>query len=102
LRGEVAASTQPPVATTAAAAPPTVIEVPIFRERVVTRTVYVVKKMREKNEALPAQPDEAALTANAAEKESGQGGLFTRANLTDFQPPDELRIRIVKRNNNEN
>jgi hypothetical protein len=61
-----------------------------------------VKKVREKNEALPAQPDGTALTANNAGKVSGEGGLFTRANLTDFQPPDELRIRIVKRNNNEN
>ena len=99
---EVGASTMQPVATTLAAAPPTVIEVPVLRERIITRTVYVVKKVREKNEALPAQPDGTALTANNAGKVSGEGGLFTRANLTDFQPPDELRIRIVKRNNNEN
>ena len=101
-RAAVAASVQPPVATTAVAAPPTVIEVPVFRERVVTRTVYLVKKVREKNEALPAERHETALTAKNAGRASGQGGLFTRANLTDFQPPDELRIRIVKRSNDEN
>jgi hypothetical protein len=99
---DVAAPTQPPTATMAAAATPTIIEVPVIRERVVTRTVYVVKKLREKMEASPALPSETALTANNAGRESGQGGLFTRANLTDFQPPDELKIRIVKRNNDEN
>jgi hypothetical protein len=99
----VAAPTQPQIATNAApTAPPTVIEVPVVRERVVTRTVYVVKKEREKNEASQAQPSETALTATNAGRESGQGGLFTRANLTDFQPPDELKIRIVKRSNDEN
>lgn len=98
----VAAPTQPQIATNApVATPPTVIEVPVVRERVVTRIVYVVKRVGEKKEALPAGRNEMALTATNAGRESGQGGLFTRANLTDFQPPDELKIRIVKRSNDE-
>jgi hypothetical protein len=99
----VIAPEQPQTATNAAAASPMVIEVPVVRERVVTRTVYVVKKVREKNEVVPAgRSNEMALTATNAGRESGQGGLFTHVNLTDFQPPDELKIRIVKRSNDEN
>jgi hypothetical protein len=87
------------------AAPPTLIEVPVVREKVVTRTVYVWKKQRDRNEARrespQAQRDDMALTARHAESESGEGGIFTRANLTGFRPPDELRIRIVKRSNSD-
>jgi hypothetical protein len=101
--GEVTTPSQTPVVTIM---PPKVIEVPVFREQVITRTVYVEKKLKEKTEARrtssPARRNETALTASNSENVSGQGGLFTRANLTDFQPPDELRIRIVKRNNDEN
>lgn len=83
-------------------AQPTVIEVPVFREKVLTRTVYVEKRRRERREdARPApalEQDETTLTA-LHENESGEGGIFTRANLTGFQPPDELKIRIVKRSN---
>lgn len=98
---EVATPPQPAVAI---AAPPTVIEVPVIHEKVVTRTVYVWKKQREKNNEARRTPpaperDETALTARHAENESGEGGIFTRANLTGFQPPDELKIRIVKRSN---
>lgn len=99
---DVAIQTQPTIAT-ATAAPPTVIEVPVFREKVVTRTVYVWKKQREKIEERRESPtlqlDETALTARHVEDESGEGGIFTRANLTGFQPSDELKIRIVKRSN---
>ncbi|HKQ52525.1 MAG TPA: hypothetical protein VJT74_09160 [Pyrinomonadaceae bacterium] len=37
--------------------------------------------------------------ASGREKESVQGGLFTRANLTDFQPANDLKIRVIKRSN---
>ena len=90
-------------AAVATAAPSKVIEVPVVREKIVTRTVYVWKKQREKKEQLRSAPtpasEETALTARHTEKASGEGGIFTRANLTGFQPPDELRIRIVKRSN---
>ncbi len=84
-------------------APPEVIEVPIIQERVVTRTVYVEKKERAKTEARRpssnTQSNNPSLTARRAEAESVQGGFFTHANLTDFQPADEMRIRVIKRNN---
>ena len=87
-------------------APPNIIEVPVFREKVITRTVYVEKKGREKKEARRQTPTtgqggETALTARHAESEGAEGGFFTSANLTDFRPPDELKIRIIKRSNSD-
>lgn len=100
---ETQTQTQMPAAIAAAPPPPVIVEVPVFRERVVTRTVYVEKRLREKTEERPASPnpglEETTLTALHTEDESGEGGIFTRANLTGFQPPDELKIRIVKRSN---
>jgi hypothetical protein len=99
---EAATVIQPPVVL---ASPPKIVEVPVYHEKVVTRTVYVEKKMSEKNQArrpAPAvQPAEARQMARRDEEESGQGGFFTRANLTDFQPPDEMRIRVIKRSNSD-
>jgi hypothetical protein len=84
-------------------APPQMIEVPVIQEKIVTRTVYVEKKEREKTEARrtpsTTQRNNPTLTARRAEAESVQGGFFTHANLTDFQPADEMRIRVIKRNN---
>jgi hypothetical protein len=101
------AATQPmsvPEAT-AATTSPKVIEVPVFRERVITRTVYVEKRGRERKEAQPLAPtnrrEGESLTASNAEAESVQGGFFTRANLTDFQPAGEMTIRVIKRSNSD-
>lgn len=84
-------------------APPEVIEVPVFQERVVTRTVYVIRKVREKAEpsrqAPATEPSAAALASNQSEAESVKGSFFTHANLTDFQPLNELTIRVIKRSN---
>jgi hypothetical protein len=84
-------------------AQPKVIEVPVVQEKIVTRIVYVEKKTRERNEArrpnTTIQRNNPTLTARRAEEESVQGGFFTHANLTDFQPADEMRIRVIKRSN---
>lgn len=99
---EATTATPPPIVRQA---PPNIIEVPVFREKVITRTVYVEKKGREKKEARRQAPTgqrgEAALTARYAENESAEGVFFTRANLTDFRPPDEMKIRIIKRSNTD-
>jgi hypothetical protein len=80
-----------------------IIEVPVVVEKVVTRTVYLEKRARENVRALPqtvASPrDEYSLTARNSLRENVQGNLFTHANPTDFQPPDEIKIRIIKRGN---
>jgi hypothetical protein len=84
---------------------PEIIEVPVIREKIVTRTVYVEKRERQNTRALPqatvAPRDEYSLTARNSLRESGQGNLFTHVNLTDFQPPDEIKIRIIKRRNTD-
>lgn len=90
-----------PQTLSADAAQPRLIEVPVIREKVVTRTVYVEKRMRESNnarrQAPPVDSDGSSLTARNSDRENRQANLFTRVNLTDFQPPDEMRIRIIKR-----
>jgi hypothetical protein len=99
-KAEVTPVLQPSVVTTA---PSKVIEVPVFREKVVTRTVYVERKRRptagERRQTPQLQRNDTALTARYGEEASGQGGFFTRGDLTNFQPPDEMRIRIIKRSN---
>lgn len=91
---------QPPVVRQA---PPEIIEVPVVQEKVVTRIVYVEKREREKTETQRQSPtiqrNDGTLAARRAEAESVQGGFFTHANLTDFQPADEMRIRVIKRSN---
>jgi hypothetical protein len=99
------AVTPAPQALSTSTTIPQIIEVPVIRERVVTRTVFVEKRARENVRALrqaTASPhDEYALTARNNAKENGQGNLFTHVNLTDFQPPDEIKIRIIKRRNTD-
>jgi hypothetical protein len=94
-----------PQALSATKATPEIIEVPVIREKVVTRTVYVEKSARENNRTLRqsvvAPRDEYSLTARNSAKENGQGNFFTHVNLTDFQPPDEIKIRIIKRSNTD-
>ncbi|MDQ3747208.1 MAG: hypothetical protein M3444_22790 [Acidobacteriota bacterium] len=75
-----------------------VVEVPVVRERVVTRIVYV-----EKKERLGARPG-AALAAErerrARDGEQASGAAssyFTRVDMEDFQPADEMKIRIVRK-----
>jgi hypothetical protein len=109
--GKAAMVPRPAVTTTEAAvaapAPPKIIEVPVYRERVITRTVYVEKKVREKREARPsAAPNnrgggEGSLTARKLDAESVEGGFFTRANLTDYQPADDMKIRVIRRSNTD-
>ena len=106
----------PPQAATAAASGPTpaavrVVEVPVVEERVVTRTVYVEKKERggargvstwaAGREALAAVPAArragAPPVAEPAPEADSSAGYFTRVDMNDFEPADEVKIRIVKR-----
>ncbi|MDT4968584.1 MAG: hypothetical protein QOJ64_3321 [Acidobacteriota bacterium] len=78
------------------------IEVPVIQERVVTRTVYVDRKLKVSGSgrrSLRAPAGEVRLITQA--NEQAPAGLFTNAALTDYQPPDEMRIRIVKRSNSD-
>lgn len=96
-----------------AEAPVRIVEVPVVQERVVTQTIYVEKKERgaargvstrpearvalaqrvasEERDAEPSQPQEPAPNAET------HAGYYTRVDMNDFQPADELKFRIVKR-----
>ena len=95
-----APSPAPGAQTVTATQPLPTLPVPVVTERIVTRVVYVEKRRRERLDGRPSAPlagrSEGAL-ASGRDKESGQGGLFKRANLTDFQPSNELKIRVIKK-----
>jgi len=81
------------------AAPKTIeriVEVPVEKERVVTRTVYVDRLVQAKAKRGPdagslSNPE---LVATAPESE---GGTVTRADLAGFRPPDDFRMRVIKK-----
>ncbi|HKC65654.1 MAG TPA: hypothetical protein VKB86_18575 [Pyrinomonadaceae bacterium] len=81
--------------------PAQVIEVPVYREKVVTHTVYVERKVQEKNasRSKPSDLERVAQPLTANKKKEDE--LFMRANLTDFQPPDQMRIRVIKRSKDD-
>ena len=93
-----------------------VVEVPVVEERVVTRTVYVEKKERSaarvvstrtvereelarRNEVNAAEATnvQTPQSAEPAQKQETYAGYFTRVDMNDFQPADEMKIRIVSR-----
>ncbi|HEX8561250.1 MAG TPA: hypothetical protein VF668_24370 [Pyrinomonadaceae bacterium] len=126
--GPDAAGTAPAAAASEAqAAGVRVVEVPVYMERVVTRTVYVEKKERgaargvssraagreqmasagAEAEARGAGAEARGASRDAAPERDGpaaaaaaqaaQGGYFTNVDMNDFQPADEVKIRIVKK-----
>lgn len=106
-----------------------IVELPVERERVVTRIVYVERNApraeaqqlaitqqrgttrqltstrrgaAERGVAQSASNSEAARGARTATGSSAQStaeptSYFTRVDMADFQPADEMKIRIVKR-----
>src|SRR5829696_4160918 len=87
-----------------------VVEVPVVRERVVTRTVYVEKKGRGGEQPAPRRRPEREELARRDERdvetprqqEPGQSpeshaGYFTRVDMNDFQPAGEVKLRILSR-----
>ncbi len=92
------APSQPPVETVR------IVEVPVVREKIVTGTVYVEKKRgaeRAESAPLPAVASATELNNStvANSKHEDEAGFFTRADLKGFQPADEMKIRVIKRNN---
>ncbi len=82
-----------------------IVEVPFAQEKIVTRIVYVEKKQAAERVSRPPLPavargdekrDSTIASSSRAEEETG---FFTRANLKGFQPADEMKIRVLKRNN---
>ena len=71
--------------------PPRVIEVPVIATRF----------GGENNQAPIIERSESSLTARHSTKEGKQPDILMRASLTNYQPPDELKIRIIKRRNSD-
>ena len=99
-RPEAAVGSQ--TAKAGAAAPAVkVVEVPVVRERVVTRVVYVEKKGRREAGGAGARPGaQLAAAVGRGPKGAGAGGAssyFTRVDMEDFRPADEMKIRIVRK-----
>ncbi|MFL6254444.1 MAG: hypothetical protein ACJ74T_05455 [Pyrinomonadaceae bacterium] len=101
-----------PVATPAAPAESAVriVEVPVIKERVVTNTVYVEKKERGAarvvstragaRESLAQREERAAETTRQQEparSPESHAGYYTRVDMNDFQPTNEVKLRIVSR-----
>ena len=87
-----------------------VVEVPVVRERVVTRTVYVEKRGRGGEQAAPRRRPEREELARRDGREvetprppepvpspEAHAGYFTRVDMNDFQPAGEVKLRIVSR-----
>jgi hypothetical protein len=91
-----------------------VVEVPVIREHVVTNTVYVEKKERgaarvvstrtDARESLAQRDQRHERETQAPERsepaQEGPGshaGYYTRVDMNDFKPADELKFRIVSR-----
>lgn len=96
----VAPSLPPPVETVR------IVEVPIVRERIVTRTVYVERKRAAERETSPsslvaARSNRMNDSALADSKHEDEAGFFTRANLKGFQPADDMKLRVIKRNHTD-
>ncbi|HEX8721264.1 MAG TPA: hypothetical protein VF736_11570 [Pyrinomonadaceae bacterium] len=91
-----------------------VVEVPVVQERVVTRVVYVDKKERGAQRGVSsvggarasapapevadaARPGPQAQAKEAAADPDAHAGYFTRVDMNDFQPTDNVKLRIVQR-----
>jgi hypothetical protein len=83
-----------------------VVEVPVYRERIVTRKVYVDRKPTEpvaENRLIVTDKSiDDRLNRVAQASPAEDGGSITRANLTGFQPASDLRIRVIRRGEGEN
>lgn len=87
----------------AAASDVRIVEVPVVQERVVTRVVYVEKKSRRGAGTAGVGPasslaSEREGAARDGEQTSGAASsYFTHVDMEDFQPADEMKIRIVRK-----
>lgn len=91
LRPPRAADAPPPRPD--ASAPVRIVEVPVVREKIVTRTVYVARRAspRPKRETR-SSPGELARGAGAGRKSAAADTLI------GFRPADDVKLRVIKGN----
>lgn len=94
-----------------------IVEVPVVQERVVTRVVYVEKNERRaqqragdgnlsereqpRRRVRQEQPLASAGRERAGDTEAQGTGYLTRVNMEDFQPANQMQIRMIKRGNGD-
>lgn len=92
-----------PKANQAAASPASqtraqVVEVPVEKrvveERVVTRTVYVTKRVQQNAPPAPTVQSLPDMTANNSKGEGVNPGA--RSTLSGFQPPGDVKLTVIK------
>jgi hypothetical protein len=80
-----------------------IVEVPVVQERVVTRVVYVERKARRGAGTAGVGPASALASERDGAARDGEqtpgaaSSYFTRVDMEDFQPADEMKIRIVRK-----
>jgi hypothetical protein len=84
--GESGATAQPPQEVK-------VVEVPVPFERVVTRTVYAERRDGGRRTAVPP----AARAKADRPRRDAETSYFTRVDMAEFRPADDMKIRIIKR-----
>jgi anti-sigma factor RsiW len=76
------------------------VEVPVEKrvveEKVVTRTVYVTKRVRENNQAAPSSRTLSDITA----QNKDAGNAQPRATLNGFQPIADVNLKVIKGSGN--
>ncbi|MBA3633390.1 MAG: zf-HC2 domain-containing protein [Acidobacteria bacterium] len=72
-----------------------VVEVPVIKEKIVTRTVFVREQKNNKNEKakLPAASKQNSLPSSSSVADNG---YFTDVSLKGFQPTAEMNAKIIK------
>ena len=87
----------PPLASPQVVERTKLVEVPVVRVRVVTRTVYSARAQRNAREARNrAQAAEQNYPNLAMSDSIAEHGYLTRAKLAGFQPANEMKARIIK------
>ncbi len=74
------------------------IEVPVVKEKIVTRIVYVAKPLKEKDiEPNSTKPESRSVALNSSVNENRYS---TQVNLKEFQPVAEIKTKIIKKDEN--
>lgn len=71
------------------------IEVPVTREKIVNRVVYVARD-RAQNRAARALTNAAPTPSNAVADSASQIGKESQASLSAFKPADDVKLKIIK------
>ena len=72
-----------------------VVEVPVIKEKIVTRTIYVRERKNNKTEKakLPADSEQNFLPSSSAVADNG---FFTDVSLKGFEPTERINAKIIK------